>query len=197
MTTIGVLIFEQADELDFTGPWEALRIACKTCPDLRVVLVGTEKRPLRMEMGMQVTPDFDFTDAPALDVVIVPGGTGAQLESEHVETRKWLGQAAAQCRYLCSVCTGAFLLAGCGLVDGRRITTHHDFYDTLRSARPQCEVVEGMRLVRDGNVVTAGGIMSGFDLALWLVRALCPAETEAHVRNYLAYDTPPARAWDV
>ncbi len=190
MTTIGILIFEQADELDFTVPYESLRIAAQRCRDLRVVLVAPQKRPLVMEMGMTVTPQHDFADAPPLDVVIVPGGTGARLELDRPETVDWLKARARDCRYLCSVCTGALLLAGCGLADGSRLTTHHDFLEELGTRHPECRVVAGQRVVQDGPLVSAGGIVSGFDLALWLVRRLCPEGTEAHLRNYLALDLP-------
>lgn len=192
MTTIGILIFEQADELDFTGPYESLRIAAQVCPDLRVVLVAPQKRLLTMEMGMHVMPHHDFAEAPPLDVVIVPGGTGARLELERPETVDWLKCQARDCRYLCSVCTGALLLAGCGLADGRQLTTHHNFLEELRLRHPECHMVGGQRVVQDGHLATAGGIVSGFDLALLLVRRLCPEGGEAHLSNYLALDMPSA-----
>jgi transcriptional regulator GlxA family with amidase domain len=89
-----------------------------------------------------------------------------------------------------SVCTGAFLIVGAGLARGRRVTTHHLFLEPLRKMGG-AEVVEGVRFVRDGNLLTAGGVMSGIEMSLWLVGQLYGTDAVQRTKSYIAYDYPP------
>lgn len=191
--TIGVLIFDGAEEMDFVGPWEVLTAAAGEVSDDRVVLIAETKNSVVCEKGMRVEPDFGYGDAPALDVIIIPGGSGARREIDNPATVEWLNKAASGCTWIASVCTGAFLLVGSGLGRGRQVTTHHDFLDDLRSLGG-ASVVEGVRFVRDGDVVSAGGVMSGIEMSLWLVGKLYGADSEAWTRSYIAYDYPPRAA---
>jgi transcriptional regulator GlxA family with amidase domain len=159
--------------------------------DDRVFTVAAAPRPVVCEKGMRVLPDVTFAAAPPLDVLLVPGGSGAR-KAVSEETAMWLREAAEGCRWLTSVCTGSFLLANCGLVAGKRITTHHHNIEELR-ALGTSEVVEGQRFVRDGKVVTAAGVMSGIEMSLWLTEQLFGADAADRARDYIAYDVPPRR----
>ncbi|WP_292402582.1 DJ-1/PfpI family protein [Mesorhizobium sp.] len=185
--TIGILLFDAAEELDFVGPWEVLTAAAS--PDDRVLTVAASLQPILCEKGMRVLPDVTFETAPVLDVVLVPGGSGAR-RVPHEPTAAWLRLAATRCRWLTSVCTGSFLLANCGLVTGSKITTHHRFLKDLR-ALGTSEVIAGQRFVRDGNVVTAAGVISGIEMALWLAGEVFGAKAMEDARDYIAYDWPP------
>ena len=188
--TIGILLFDGAEEMDFVGPWEVFTAALSGMPGDRVVTIAERSRPITCEKGMRVIPDLTYGEAAEVDVVLVPGGSGARREIANAATTNWLRNAAAKCTWMTSVCTGAFLLVGAGLVHGRRITTHHDFIHDLR-AMGGSEVVEGVRFVRDGNLVTTAGVMSGIEMSLWLVERLYGADRAAEARAYLAYDYPP------
>ena len=191
--TIAILVFDGAEEMDFVGPWEVLAAAAEPVPGDRVLLIAESREPVTCEKGLRVLPDATYDDAPAPDVILLPGGSGARREIANPATVDWLQRVAPGCDWVTSVCTGAFLLLGSGLAKGRRITTHHDFLDDLR-AMSGATVVEGQRFVRDGNVVSAGGVMSGIEMSLWLVRTLYGPEAEAHTRSYIAYDHPPRDA---
>ena len=130
--TIGILLFDGAEEMDFAGPWEVFTAAVSGMPSDRVITIGERSRPVTCEMGMRVIPDLPYGDAPEVDVVLVPGGSGARREIANPATTNWLRNAAAKCTWLTSVCTGALLLVGAGLARGRRVTTHHDFIHDLR-----------------------------------------------------------------
>ena len=188
--TIGILLFDGAEEMDFAGPWEVFTAAVSGMPSDRVITIAERSRPITCEMGMRVIPDLPYGEAPEVDVILVPGGSGARREIANPATTNWLRNAAAKCTWLTSVCTGAFLLVGAGLARGRRITTHHDFIHDLRAAGGS-DVVEGVRFVRDGNLVTAAGVMSGIEMSLWLVERLYGADLAAKARSYIAYDYPP------
>jgi len=192
-TTIGILLFDGAEEMDFIGPWQVFTAAARGMPANRVLTVAERSQPIVCEMGMRVIPDTDFAEAPLLDIVLVPGGSGARREITNPATTRWLATVAAHCSWLTSVCTGTFLLVGASLTAGRRVTTHHDYIEALR-AMGGSEVVEGVRFVRDGKLLTAGGVMSGIEMSLWLVERLYGPDVLRETRSYIAYDRPPRDA---
>lgn len=193
--TIGILIFDAAEEMDFVGPWEVLRAATGNMPDVRVLIVAPSRGVITCDKGLRVIADADYGDVTHLDVLIIPGGGGAWRELDNPATLDWLAAIAPGCAWVTSVCTGAFLLVGAGLAQGKRVTTHHLFLERLREL-DGIEVVQGKRFVRDGKVVTAGGVMSGIDLALWLVGRLFGDDAVAHAKSYIAYDYPAASEFE-
>ena len=188
--TIGILLFDGAEEMDFIGPWQVFTAAVRGMPEEKVMTVAERSAPIICEMGMHVLADTVYAEAPAFDLLLVPGGSGARREIGNAATTGWLIGKAATCSWLTSVCTGTFLLAGAGLTAGRRVTTHHDFLDQLR-AMGGAEVVEGVRFIRDGNLLTAAGVMSGIEMSLWLVEQIYGAVVRRETENYIAYDYPP------
>jgi transcriptional regulator GlxA family with amidase domain len=188
--TIGILIFDCAEEMDFVGPWEVLTAATDGQSGEDVVLIAEHGEPVVCEKGMRVIPNHTYRDAPALDVLLIPGGSGARREIENPATVTWLRSVNENCSWIASVCTGAFLLVGSGLAKGHKVTTHHDFISALRDMN-EAEILEGVRFVRDGRVLTAGGVMSGIEMSLWLVNELYGPETMERTKRYIAYDYPP------
>ena len=159
----------------------------------RVVTIAERAEPVRAAKGMRVLPDHGFADAPPLDVVLVPGGTGTRREVENPVLIDWLRKAGASCRWVTSVCTGTPLLHEAGFARGERVTTHRAFVPTLRE-RGDVEVLEKVRDVRDGNLVTAAGVSAGIDMALWLVGQLHGVEHARAVQHYIQYDPAPPHA---
>ena len=163
--TIAILLFDGAEEMDFVGPWEVFTAAVDRLTGERVMTVAETLRPVVCEKGMRVLPDATYEDARGVDVVVVPGGSGARREIENPATVRWLTETCAKASWITSVCTGSFLLVGCGIARGRRVTTHHNFIKALRD-QGGAEVVEGVRFVRDRNAVSAAGVMSGIEMSL-------------------------------
>jgi transcriptional regulator GlxA family with amidase domain len=194
-TTYGVLVFDEVEELDFAGPWEVLTSSASFNGSDRAVIIAETKRPIACAKGMRVIPDHGFADAPPLDVVLVPGGQGTRREVDNPAVIGWLRAVAARATWVTSVCTGALLLHEAGLVKGRRVTTHWGFVETLRG-RGDVTVVEGVRYVRDGNVVTAAGVSAGIDMALWLVGQIHGVEHARQVQRWIQYDPAPPYAAD-
>lgn len=189
--TIGILLFDDAEELDFVGPWEVLAsTTLHLFPDDRVVTIAQESLPIRCAKGLRVLPDFDFASAPPLDVVLVPGGQGTRREVSNPALIDWLRAAGARCEWVTSVCTGALLLHEAGFAKGRRVTTHWAFVETLRQ-RGDVTVLAGPRWVRDGNVVTAAGVSAGIDMALWLVGQLHGVAHARQTQRIMEYDPAP------
>jgi transcriptional regulator GlxA family with amidase domain len=188
--TTGILLFEGVEELDAIGPWEVLKVAVEGLEGEKVLTVAEKAAPIVCEKGMRIIPDHTYAEISTLDVLLIPGGSGARRETDNPATTEWLQAVANTCTWVTSVCTGAFLVVGSGLASGRRITTHHDFISALRKL-DGAEVIEGVRYVRDGNLVTAAGVMSGIEMSLWLVEELYGSEVLRRTKSYIAYDYPP------
>jgi len=196
-TTIGIVIFEGAEELDWAGPWEVFKMARIGHEELRVVLIAQSALPVRCAGGLRVLPDCSFADAPALDVLLVPGGQGTRVEMKNPAMLEWLASASRSCQWVTSVCTGAALLHAAGLAKGRRITTHWSYIQTLRADAPEATVLERVRYVRDGNLVTAAGVSAGIDMSLWLVGQMYGADHARLVQRAMEYDPAPPYAAEV
>ena len=189
--TIGVLVFDGAEELDFVGPWEVLTVAAMLKPGDRIVTIAERPGPVRCAKGLRVLPDHTFADAPPLDVVVVPGGEATIREVDNPALIGWLAEAGARCRWVTSVCTGAQLLHRAGFLRGRCATTHWMFIDGLRAMGDGVTVREHVRFVRDGNVVTSAGVSAGIDMALWLVGQMHDPGFARLVQRGIQYDPAP------
>jgi transcriptional regulator GlxA family with amidase domain len=197
VTTIGILAFADMEELDFVGPWEVFHMATLDLPEARVVSIAERQEPVRCFHGLRLLPDHGFGDAPPLDVLVVPGGIGTRREVENGELLEWLRKAAEPCRFVTSVCTGVLLLHGAGLTRDRRVTTHWSFVQQLRERAPDTQVLEGVRYVRDGRLVTAAGVSAGIDMALWLVGQLWDVARARRTQRGMQYDPAPPYAAEV
>ena len=193
--TTGVLLFDDAEELDYAGPWEVLTMARKEGD--RVVTIAERPEPVRSAKGLRVVPDHTFADAPPLDVVLVPGGQGTRREVDNPALLEWLAGAAESAQWVTSVCTGSFLLHAAGPAKGKRVTTHWAAVDELRGRAGDLTVVEDARWVVDGNVVTAAGVSAGIDMALWLTGQLYDVPHARAVQRFIQYDPAPPYQADV
>ena len=188
--TTGILLFDDAEELDFVGPWEVLTYAAKIEKEDRVVTIAEKPGTIRCAKGLRVLPDHGFADAPRLDVVLVPGGQGTRREVSNPAVIEWLRKVGEGCRWVTSVCTGALLLHEAGFARGKRVATHWAFVETLR-ARGEVTVLDDVRFVRDGNLVTSAGISAGIDMTLWLIGQIHSPALARAVQRGIQYDPAP------
>jgi transcriptional regulator GlxA family with amidase domain len=195
--TIGILVFDGAEELDFVGPWEVFTMTNelftrdgKERPH-EVLLVAEHDTPFRCAKGMRVLPDVTTANCPPLDVLLIPGGQGTRREVSNAPLLAWIAATAAKCKWITSVCTGALLLTAAGPAKGKRVTTHWGFIEQLRARNEAAKVLENIRYVRDGNVVTAAGVSAGIDMALWLIGQLHSPAVARAVQRGMEYDPAP------
>ena len=170
MRRVVIVAFPGVQTLDVTGPAEVLRAATLLHPPgYEVTIAAPDPRPLRTST-VTIVPDLplDACRFP-IDTLIVAGGTGARRAEEDEALIEWLRDAATRARRVTSVCTGAFLLARAGLLDGRRATTHWASCGELAERYPAVTVEPDPIFVRDGDVATSAGVTAGMDLALALV----------------------------
>ncbi len=191
MTTYGLLIFDDAEELDFTGPWEVFTASAMLRDHADTALLIAERPgPVRCAKGMRVLPDRTLADHPPLDVLLVPGGMGTRREVANPVLTDWIRTVSATAAWTTSVCTGALLLHEAGPARGRRVATHHAFEETLRE-RGDITVTSDARYVVDGTLVTSQGVSAGIDMALWLIGALHGRDHSRAVRRYIQYEPAP------
>lgn len=180
---IGLLVFPKVQQLDLTAPYEVFASA----PGTQVHLVWKDLEPITSATGLTLAPTVTFADCPALDVICVPGGGGINPLLTDTEVLDFVRRQAAGARLVTSVCTGSLVLGAAGLLKGRRATTHWNAHDML--SRFGAIPVDG-RVVRDGNLITAGGVTSGIDFGLTVLAELF-GEVEAQTVQ-LAMEYAPA-----
>jgi transcriptional regulator GlxA family with amidase domain len=187
----GMLLFDDFEELDFVGPWEVFTTA-KMEGD-QVVSIAAQPGPVRGFNGLSMVAEHGFADAPKLDVLVVPGGWGTRKLADDAVHLDWIKTVAADCTWVTSVCTGAILLNSAGLLSGRTVTTHWAYVETLRET-PDVTVLDDVRYVQDGNVVTAAGVSAGIDMSLWLVGQMYDEQHARDVQRVIEYDPAPPYA---
>jgi cyclohexyl-isocyanide hydratase len=181
---IGILVFPGVQQLDLTGPYEVFA----TLPDTKVHMIWKDRAPITSATGLILGPTMTFGECPTLDVICVPGGGGVNALLQDAETLEFLRTQAKRARYVTSVCTGSLVLGAAGLLKGRKATTHwfaHDFLERF-GAIP----VHG-RVVRDGNLITAGGVTAGIDFGLAVVAELVGREQAEAIQLGLEYAPAP------
>ena len=196
-TNIGIVLFDGVEELDFVGPWEVFGMAAQIRDDVHVGTLARSADPVRCAKGLQVVPDRRMSPGLEIDVLLVPGGQGTRRAVEDPAMIDWLRAVAQRCSWVTSVCTGALLLCEAGLAGARRVTTHWSFVESLHKRYPDTEVLDGVRYVRDGNLVTAAGVSAGIDMALWLAGQLWGVETARQIQRLMQYDPAPPYTADV
>lgn len=200
---VGILIFENVEVLDFAGPFEVFsRTRLEAGPQSRlddasapfqVFTVARTADPLLATGGLKVVPDHGFSNAPKIDLLVVPGGFGTRPLLEDEETLSWIRAVAASTHKLTSVCTGSLLLAKAGLLDGKRATTHWAALDLLGPLGNDIKVDHELRWVDDG-IVTSAGVAAGIDMAFHVVETLCGREVADETARYIEYVRRPADA---
>ena len=186
MITIGILIFPQVEELDFVGPFEVLSYINKVRPgSTKVLLVAETPETVSAFNGLRVIPDTTLEDCPPLDIVLAPGGKGRMAAMKNQAILAFIRRQRQSARLVASVCTGAFLLAAAGLLDGKKATTYHTAFAELEGYGVQ---VVAQKVVRDGDLVTAGGVSSGLELGFYLLRELFGADLSQEVANKIEYN---------
>lgn len=195
---IAILLFDDAEELDFVGPWEVFTMAANVIAlqklDVEkphVFTVSQAGGTVRCAKGMRVLADHSFADAPKADVLLVPGGMGTRREVESEAMLGWIRRQATGAAWVTSVCTGALLLTAAGPAKGKTVTTHWGFVDQLRQRGEAKAVRDDMRYVRDGNVVTAAGVSAGIDMALWLTGQIWSPDLARATQKGMEYDPAP------
>lgn len=197
MLSIGILIFDEVEILDFSGPYEVFSTAARVharlanAPSLfKCFLIAAEMRPIRARGGMKVLPDCALPPSGDLDVLIVPGGE-VSIVLENPIVIDWLRSQYQDVTIMASVCTGAFLLAKAGLLDGLTATTHWQDQHELQTAFPAVTVRAEVAWIDCGKIVTSGGIAAGIAMSLHLVERLAGRQLAQATAKQMEYKWMP------
>lgn len=190
---IAILAFPGVQSLDITGPLEVfagaqtlIEATGRVDRGYEVSILSRDGAPLQTSSGLTIAPHGDFARVPArLDTLIVAGGTGSREAACDPATVAWIARVSARARRTASVCTGAFLLAAAGLLDGRRATTHWAAASELAGRHPAVRVDPEPIFLRDGDVWTSAGVTAGMDLALALVEEDLDREAALTIARHL------------
>ncbi len=197
--TVGIFVFDDVEVLDFAGPFEVFTVAdrMQEMAPFHPLLISEKPGPIKARGNFVVLPHHDFSNAPALDMVLIPGGGGrrpdgtgfgTRLEQHNPRLRAWLLNAAQSAQRVMSVCSGALIMAQSGLLDGKKATTHRGAYGELRAIGRDIEVIEDVKYVDTGKVISSGGISAGIDMALTVVGQTLSFEVAQQTADYMEYD---------
>ena len=191
--TIGILLFENVEELDAVGPWEVLSYWARENPDdgYRVITMADTLEPVTCAKGLRLLPDMTTADAPDLEVLIYPGGRGTRPHLLDEARLNWVREQRSHVPLMTSVCTGSLVYAAAGILAGRGATTHWGSLARLVELDPSIRVQPDARFVEDGDIITSAGVSAGIDMALRLVERLSSTERAREVRRGIQYDPEP------
>ncbi len=182
---VAILVFPGVQIIDYTGPYEVFGQA-----GFNVFLVAESDTMIRTAMGMQIVPHHTLNQHPKADVIVIPGGGVSNAENSKA-VLSWIKEKEKEAESVMSVCNGAYILANTGLLDHKKATTFASLIPGLRRAAPKTEVVEDMRFVDNGKIITTAGLSSGLDGSLHLIAKMLGLGRAQMIATNLEYD------WDV
>ncbi|MEO5953405.1 MAG: DJ-1/PfpI family protein [Chloroflexia bacterium] len=193
--TVGILIFDGVEVLDFCGPFEVF--ATTTLPNtdpfeleaqpFYVITIAETNETVKCTGGLLVQPHFSMDDHPPLDILVVPGGAGTRREVTNKRLLDWIARQDLDTELTTSVCTGAFLLAERGLLDNSPATTHWGSTARLQTTYPTLNVIENVRYVDNGRIITSAGVSAGIDMSLHIVANLLGEEVASTTARRMEY----------
>lgn len=188
--TVGILIFKNAEVLDFAGPFEVFSVSNQIHNDelFDVRMIAKTKEPVVAMNGLSVNPDHSFEDAPQLDILIISGGLGASLVVKDQESLQWIDKVIADSELTMSVCTGAAILAKLGRLDDRPYCTHNTVYPFIEKMAPSAKPQKDKRFIQSNErLFTSAGISAGIDLSFYIVGRLYGKEVAKNTAVYMEY----------
>lgn len=189
---VGIFLFNEVEVLDFAGPFEVFSIAEYQDSKEKIFKVSTiaqTKNLIKARNGLKILPDYDFTDVPKLDILIIPGGYGAEeIEIHNKEVINWIVKYSEKVEILASVCTGAFLLAKGKLLDGKKATTHWMDIDRLEKEFEKITVERNAKYIDEGSIITSAGISAGINMAFYIISKLTNKEIARNTAKRMEYD---------
>jgi len=186
---VGILLFDDVEVLDFAGPFEVFSVTSElnNFELFNVFTITQTGEKIRAVNGLNVIPDFSFSDHPVIDILIIPGGDGTKLEVNKDVVLAWIENINQDSTITMTVCSGARLIGKLGLLDGLDSVTHHEVIPDLKSIAPKTNIHANERFVDNGKIMTAGGISAGIDLSLHVVSKIFGKSIADKTAVYMEY----------
>jgi transcriptional regulator GlxA family with amidase domain len=187
---VAILIFDDVELLDFTGPFEVFSVTgTRDNPKPFNVYTVTEKSaPITTRNGLSVNPQYTIQNCPQPDILLIPGGQGTRREMDNPVLIDWIKDCSEKAELVLSVCTGALLLAKAGLLEGLKATTHHTAIDLLKQIAPNTTIQADSRFVDNDKIILSAGIATGIDMSLHVVARLLGRDQALQTAQYIEYN---------
>ncbi|MDR2119933.1 MAG: DJ-1/PfpI family protein [Tannerella sp.] len=187
---VGILIFDDAEVLDFAGPFEVFAVSSALHDHslFNTFLVSETGAPVKALNGMHILPNCHFKNAPKIDILILPGGRGSRAVSKNDTYLNWVKDRYQHCEYLLSICSGVRIPASLGMLDGKAFCTHQEVYEEIIANVPSSIPQKEKRFTHFDNVFTSGGISAGIDLSFEIVRIIYGDYVLNRTLEYMEYD---------
>ena len=187
MKKIALLIFDDVEVMDFSGPFEVFSVTneLNNYELFDIKIVAIDSKPVKAKNGLSINPDCSINEALKADIVIIPGGDGTRPLLTKTEVINWIKQISSNAELVISVCSGSLILAQAGLLNGLKATTHHQVLETLRNIATDTEIIDNVRFIDNGKIITSAGISAGIDMSFHVIERLyghlIAAATEKHM----------------
>jgi len=188
--SVGIFLFNDVEVLDFAGPFEVFSVTeVEEEKPFTVYTVSQNGEMITARNGLKVKPDYSIEDLPTVDILIIPGGKGVrENEVKNDIIINWIRQQMKEVKLMTSVCTGALLLAKASLLEGLKATTHWASIQTFKKDFPNVEVMENVKFVDEGHIITSAGISAGINMSFHIVKNLLGVEIAEDTAKSMEYD---------
>ncbi len=189
--SVGIFIFDEAEVLDFAGPFEVFSVASEVHDFslFDVCTIGQTTDKIRAVNGLSVNPDFGFNNHPPLDILIIAGGSGTRALMDNPIVMDWLRKVIPTTQITMSICSGARLLGLLGYLNDAPYCTHHQVYDHMKEIVPNGQPQTQLRYVQSSErIYTSGGISAGIDLSFHIVGKIYDEKVVKATAEYMEYD---------
>ncbi|MED2788352.1 DJ-1/PfpI family protein [Bacillus thuringiensis] len=188
--SVGIFLFNEVEVLDFAGPFEVFSVTeVNEEKTFTVYTVSENGEMITARNGLKVQPDYSIENLPPVDILIIPGGLGArEYEIKNEIVIKWIRQQMKEVKLMTSVCTGALLLAKAGLLAGLKATTHWASIEKFKNEFQNVEVIENVKFVDEGHIITSAGISAGINMAFHIVKNLLGVHVAEDTAKRMEYD---------
>ncbi|MFV5911769.1 DJ-1/PfpI family protein [Bacillus cereus] len=188
--SVGIFLFNEVEVLDFAGPFEVFSVTeVNEEKPFTVYTVSENGEMITARNGLKVQPDYSIENLPPVDILIIPGGLGArEYEIKNEIVIKWIRQQMKEVKLITSVCTGALLLAKAGLLEGLKATTHWASIEKFKNEFQNVEVIENVKFVDEGHIITSAGISAGINMAFHIVKNLLGVHVAEDTAKRMEYD---------
>ena len=188
--SVGIFLFNEVEVLDFAGPFEVFSVTeVNEEKTFTVYTVSENGEMITARNGLKVQPDYSIENLPPVDILIIPGGLGARkYEIKNEIVIKWIRQQMKEVKLMTSVCTGALLLAKAGLLEGLKATTHWASIEKFKNEFQNVEIIENVKFVDEGHIITSAGISAGINMAFHIVKNLLGVHVAEDTAKRMEYD---------
>lgn len=189
---VGILLFNEVEVLDFAGPFEVFSITTYPDTNKKPFIVKTISETgdiISARNGLKIKPDYNFNDVINFNILIIPGGYGAEeIEIYNSKVIEWIKNKIDNVDILASVCTGSFLLGKTGILDNKNATTHWMDIERFQNEFPKIRVHKNLKYIEDDKIITSGGISAGINMSFYIIEKLLNKDIAKNTAKRMEYD---------